>query len=365
MTLSLYVARRLLTTFLAVLAAFGLLMLLLDLIEELHRAAGKPISFLQALGLAALNIPEGLYRILPLIMMLASVVLFVGLARTSEMVIIRASGRSALRSLVAPVLTAIGVGAFAVAVLNPLVAATSQAYRNLQNHYSIRAADNVMSIGRDGLWLRQGGPEGQTVIRAQHASLDGTQLSNATFIRFASDGSPLMRIEAASAQLTPGAWKLTDAKIWRLSSANPEVSAVARPAMTLPSDLTRTRIRDSFGNPGQIPIWQLPAYIDQLRRAGFSVREHQVWLQVELALPALMAAMVLIAAGFTMRHSRFGRTGMMVLFAVIAGFAVFFLRNFAEVLGNTGRIPVALAAWGPPATGILLSLGLLLHLEDG
>ena len=86
---------------------------------------------------------------------------------------------------------------------------------------------------------------------------------------------------------------------------------------------------------------------------------------MELALPLLLGAMVLLAAGFTMRHARFGRTGQMVLLAILCGFALFFLRNFGQVLGENGQIPVALAAWGPPVAAGLLSLGLLLHVEDG
>ena len=75
--------------------------------------------------------------------------------------------------------------------------------------------------------------------------------------------------------------------------------------------------------------------------------------------------MVVIAAGFTMRHARFGKTGSLVLLAVLSGFAIFFLRNFAQVLGETGQIPIALAAWAPPIATAFLALGLVLHLEDG
>ena len=85
----------------------------------------------------------------------------------------------------------------------------------------------------------------------------------------------------------------------------------------------------------------------------------------ELALPLLLAAMVLVGAGFTMRHARSGRTGIMVLLAIISGFAIFLLRNFAQVLGENGQIPPMLAAWIPPVAAVLLSLTLLLHLEDG
>jgi lipopolysaccharide export system permease protein len=151
-----------------------------------------------------------------------------------------------------------------------------------------------------------------------------------------------------------------------LSDVNPESTAtVVTGDLRLSSELTRDSIRDSFGTPSAIPFWELPAYIAGLQKAGFSATSYQVWLQMELAQPVLLAAMVLIAAGFTMRHARFGKTGTMVLYALMAGFGIFFLRNFAQVLGDTGQIPVLLAAWTPPVAAVLASLGLLLHLEDG
>jgi lipopolysaccharide export system permease protein len=86
---------------------------------------------------------------------------------------------------------------------------------------------------------------------------------------------------------------------------------------------------------------------------------------MELALPLFLVAMVMIGASFTLRHQRGGRTGMMVLFAILLSFAVYFIRNFAQVLGENGQLPALLAAWAPPLAAIGLSLGMLLHHEDG
>ncbi len=364
MTLTLYFARKFLYAFLGVAGVFLGILMLLDMVEQIRRFAGSDVNFAQAAELAALNVPESLYRILPLIVLLATLTLFLGLARRSELVVIRAAGRSALRALIAPVVTALLIGGVAVAVLNPIVAATTKQYELLVGQYA-RGTQNVLSISREGLWLRQGGDEGQTVIRATRANFDGTVLYATTFLTFGPDGSPLRRIEAPEANLEPGAWVLHNPKVWSLQSDNPERDATRPEELRLPTDLTRDQIRDSFSAPSAIPIWELPEFIARLDAAGFSARQHRVWLQMELALPLLLAAMVLVAAGFTMRHSRVGGTGPFVLMALLAGFAIFFLRNFAQVLGENGQIPVALAAWSPPVAAILLSLGLLLHLEDG
>ncbi|MBC7138781.1 MAG: LPS export ABC transporter permease LptG [Defluviimonas sp.] len=363
MTLSLYIARRFWMMFLGVFGAFFAILFMVDMVEQVRRfETGGGLG--AAAWLAALNVPAALYRILPLVVMLATIALFLALARSSELVVIRAAGRSALRTLVAPVMAALVIGALAVGVMNPIVAATSKQYELQSSRYRL-GEQRVLSVSREGLWLRQGGPEGQSVIRADRANLDGTELYGATFLTFAPEAGPVLRLEAQSARLEDGAWTLRGVKEWRLDAQNPERDAQLHDTVRIPSELTAARIRDSFGTPSSIPIWELPAFIGGLEAAGFSARKHALWFQMELALPLLLAGMVLLGAGFTMRHTRFGRTGLMVLFAVGSGFAIFFLRNFAQVLGENGQIPVALAAWSPPAAAVLFSLGLLLHLEDG
>lgn len=362
MTLSLYLARRFLWSFGMVLAVFLGILLLVDMVEQLRRFANAPVGLAEALRLAALNLPAGIYKILPLVVILATLAMFLGLARTSELVVARAAGRSGLRLLLAPVLTAFAVGVAAVAVLNPIVAATTQQYELVSDR--LRGGDgSILSISREGLWLREAGPEGQRVIRALRATGDGTRLQGVSILTFG-DAGPETRIEAARADLEPGTWVLHDAKRWDLRAPNPERAAETAETLRLPSTLTQGRLRDSFGAPASIAVWELPAFIARLDEAGFSARQHRVWLQMELALPLFLATMVLIGAGFTMRHVRAGRFGAMVLASLLAGFGLFFLRNFAQVLGDSGQLPVMLAAWAPPLAGALLSLAFLLHRED-
>lgn len=365
MTLHFYFARKFITTFLLVFLVFVGLFTLIDMVEQLRKFGDGDASFGEIVGLTFLNVPSGIYGILPLIIILATLALFLGLARSSELVVTRAAGRSALKSLVAPVLAAFFIGIIAVAALNPIVAVTQREYEVRANKFKNGTA-SVLSITNEGLWLRQGGSQGQTVIHASQSNLNGTQLTGTTFLTFDTEGTPIERIEAATAELTKGAWRLTGVKSWSLQSTdNPERDSRTYETLDLKSELTPEQIRDSFGSPNAIPIWELPNFIKNLERAGFSARQHRVWLNMELALPLMLVSMVLVGAGFTMRHSRFGRTGIMVLGAILMGFGLFLVRNFAQVLGENGQIPALVAAWSPPAAGIFLALALLLHLEDG
>jgi len=365
MILHLYIARRFalsLGTITVLLLAF---IVLVDIIDQTRRFSDAGVSFGQRLGLTLLNAPATLNQILPLIMILATVALFVTLARSSELVVMRAAGRSALRALAAPILVAFLVGIFATTTLGPIVAATSKRYSTLTETYRSGGASALL-ISENGLWLRQGGAQGQTVIRAARSNADASVLYDVTFVAYAPQGGPIRRIDAASATLQDGAWSLRKAKAWPLTTGlNPEGSAAKHDVLSVPSTLTLNRIRESLGTPAGVSIWDMAQFIAQLEQAGFSARRHHVWLQTQLARPVFLMGMVLVAAAFTMRHTRFGGTGTAVLAAVLLGFGLYFIRSFAQILGENGQIPVLLAAWAPPVASFLLALGLLLRVEDG
>ncbi|WP_109467272.1 LPS export ABC transporter permease LptG [Albibacillus kandeliae] len=366
MILDFYFARRFAWSFLLIGAVFLSMIMLIDVFEQVRRFGDSDVNYGQMLGLTLLNTPGAIKDILPLLMILSTVVLFVGLARSSELVVLRATGRSGIRALLAPAVVAFLIGVLAVTTLNPIVAATSNRYQQLSETYR-NGGPSALSLSREGLWLRQGSAKGQAVIHANgYTNADPLTLEDVTIISYAPGGGPVQRINAGSALLGNGEWILGDAKVWSLAAGvNPETTAERHDRMTFSTTLTEDRIRDTLGRPTGISVYDLPGTIRALRQAGFSTRRHEVWYQVELARPLFLLAMVLVGAAFTMRHTRFGGTGISVLIAVLLGFALYFVRNFAQILGENGQIPVALAAWGPPVASILLTLGLLLHAEDG
>ncbi len=364
MILDRYFARRFVMIFAGVFFVFLLISGFLGLVDQLRRFSGADATFGQVFRLSLLAIPQSIYRILPLIMIISTISLFLGLARSSEMVVTRAAGRSALRALVPPALMALLIGMLAVAAFNPIVAATSRQYDIRAN--LLTGESPILSLGETGLWLRQGDETGQTVIRAAGANLGGTVLQDVSFIAFAPTGGPTLRIDAVTATLVDGNWQLRDAKRWPLAlDTTPEAQATTHPMLSIPSTLTPDQIRNSFGTPSSISIWDLPAFIDRLQTSGFSAQRHTVWFQMEIALPLFLVAMVMIGAAFTLRHQRGGKTGLAVLLAILLSFTLYFLRNFAQILGENGDVPAALAAWAPPLIAIGLAMGLLLHREEG
>lgn len=366
MTLTLYIMRRFLWNLFRVQLALLFLIILIDSVEMARILDIEEGIFAAALELALLHAPVIAMQVVPLVVLLASIATFLGLSRSSELVIGRAAGMSALR-LIAPVMImTFLIGALLTMAFNPVVSATMRRWQVLKDEYAT-GGPNQFSLGSNSIWLRQGTENSQIVIQAARASADGARLFAVRFHEFDLDGNVINRIEASRAELENGYWLLSNVKRWRflenLQEGESDISELVQLRVT--TSLTSEEILDSFSEPRTVAIWDLPHFIDRLEVSGFSARRHRVFFQAELARPILLVAMLLIGIGFSIRHSRFGQTGIMVLTAVMCGFIVFAVKSLSESMGSAQEIPTLAAAWGPPLAFMLLPLALILHLEDG
>ena len=192
--------------------------------------------------------------------------------------------------------------------------------------------------------------------------MHGKQLTATEVSVFRLDGRDrlLTRIEASNAALGAGAWQLRNARTIR-----PDQMPEPATTINLPTDLTIARVQESFASPDTLSFWALPGFIALLDRSGFSSIRHRLHFQALLALPLLAATMALVSAGFSMRPARRGGVAQMIASGVAAGFALFLVSKIAEEFGQSGALPVVLAAWAPTASGLMLAIALLLHTEDG
>lgn len=366
MTLWLYLLRGFLRAVLAVFAVIAVLVLLFGFVENQRRFGEVPsVAGHDLLTLTLLQAPETLYRVFPLVLMLASLLCFLGLARTSELVVMRAAGISALRLITVPAVASILFGIAFVMAVNPFVAASIRRGQAVEQDFN-HTSPSLLSFSKDGVWLRQadeGG--GQTVIQAARANAEGTILLEVRLHRFDPEGRIFARIESPSARLITGAWELPGAVAWELQPDQSFAKVSDRQTLRLATTLTGAQIQESFSPPEVISIWALPGFISQMEAAGFSAVRHRLFLQGEIARPVLFTAMVLIGAAFALRPARSGQTGVMMLLSVLCGFLLYFLTDFSATLGAQGQLPLPVAVWTPPIAAILLVTSLLLHLEDG
>jgi lipopolysaccharide export system permease protein len=365
-TLSRYIARQFVAAISAAWIALSALVAMFDFIELLRRSAAKPdATFALVSEIAALRVPFIMIQILPFAVLLGGLLCFWRLTRTSELIVARAAGVSAWEFLTVPTLCALLMGMITTAGLSPLSSAMLSKAEALETTY-IRTGGGPLALNGGQLWLRQSDreltPRGVAIIHANSVALHDEQLTTGPVSIFRlDDGDHLLsRVEANNGFLAGKHWEFSGARTIR-----PDQLPEQPREMRLTTDLTVTRVQDSFASPDTLSVWVLPDFIALLDRSGFSSVRHRLHFQSLLALPLLCATMALVAAGFSMRPTRRGGVAKMLGGGVSVGFALFVISKVAEEFGQSGALPVVLAAWAPAAAGLMFAVAVLLHTEDG
>lgn len=369
-TFSLYMMRHFLMAILATLAVILVIISLIELLELIRRAGdgGRDVGFFTMLEMSLLKLPATASKIYPFVFLIGGMVALSKLTRLSELVAARAAGVSVWQFMMPGLGVAMLLGVTIVAFINPIGAAMTTRYETLEaRYYSNRP--NTFSVSESGIWLRQiqdgayqflAMPVHEYILHAWR--MDATTRTLQSVIVFFYDDKKqfIGRMDAPKAILENDRLRIDEATI-----AAPGLVPEPLTHFMLPTSLTIEEIQDSFLAPETLSFWELPGFIDTLESAGFSGIRHRLYWQNLLALPLLLAGMVLVSAVFSLRQARRGRTGVMMVGGILFGFVFYFSSNIIYALGASGALPIILAAWAPSLSVLALGGALLLHLEDG
>ncbi|MDR3514585.1 MAG: LPS export ABC transporter permease LptG [Azospirillaceae bacterium] len=358
--LSRYIGRQFVLSFLFLLFAFLSIIMLIDLVEMLRRAASRPdVTFTIAFEMSLFKLLNIGQKAFPFVLLFAGMFTFWRLTRSAELVVARAVGVSAWQFMFPVIVGAGMIGLLLIGVINPVGAILYSRYEQLENRYW-RGMSGSFSISHSGFWVRQFDGDDQFLIHAETLDPVARELRPVVVFLYHGDDEYTGRLDATSAVLQPGYWEIRN--VWRnLPHKGPEKVDRIR----IPTDLTMERIEESFASPETLSFWKLPSFIRTLELTGLPTVRHRIYYQSLLAQPLLFCAMVMFAAAFSLRQQRRGGTMTMIAGGVLTGFCVFLLTDVIKTFGSTEEIPIVLAAWGPAVSSLLFGVAVLLHLEDG
>jgi LPS export ABC transporter permease LptG len=337
------------------LAVAAALFIVVDLVKTLDKYLRVKPPFMYILEHFAYRLPAALHDGLPVVMLVATIFLFLTLSRYHELTALKAAGMSLYR-VSAPVLgvgllVAIAAGLFqelALPVLNERgdevdrVKIRGQAPRHLQT--------------RQRLWVRSADTRFYRVELLNPATND---LYGLTILELDRDFRLTGRLDARRAHWTARGWELSEGA-YRDIGGDGKVQTVpfSWTAMDLKEELDDfLRIQKPVGT---MSFWELRDYIGQLEAAGFQIRKYLVELYSKLSFPLVNLVMVLVAIPFALQSPRGGRLfGIGLAIMIMAGYLV--VHYVALAFARADLLPPLIAAW--TANVIFLGIGVSLLLR--
>jgi lipopolysaccharide export system permease protein len=355
-----YLAKRFLLGMLGSFLVCACLIYMIDMIELLRLSRrAQDLSVATLLWIGLLRLPAFTELLLAFAVLVGSIAALLSLNRRSEITVMRSAGMSVWQVLRPGVAVTFVLGVAAVTLFNPLAAnARFEAERLVAEIFGMEAG--LFAAKGDGAWLRQDGPDGQSVLHARAVADQGLVLTGVLAFVFDREGRFTEVMDAERAALHEGYWELKRAMVSR-----PKREAETVGSYTLTTHLSRERVGDALGSEIAVSFWQLPDLIEVSERAGLSASKYRMQHALLMARPALLIAMVVLAATVSLRSFRSGGIQTMVTVGLVGGIGLFLLAEVSRQIGASGLISPMLAVWVPIGVSLLVSLTVLLHQEDG
>jgi lipopolysaccharide export system permease protein len=358
-TLGRYFGMRFLGAVAATFAGTLVLVAMVDFIEMLRRSSDiKDVSAVFVAQITIYRVPYLTERIMPFAVLVGAMSCYLNLSRRLELVIARAAGISAWQFIAPAVLIAMLIGVAGTAVYNPVSAVMREESARLEAELFRR--DRGFRDQGSGFWLRQRSDDGHAIINAKNSRQQGLELTGVTVFRLDETGRFKDRIEAKSAALENGHWRLEEARVY-----DEQLAPASHAVLNLNTSLTPAQVRENFATPDAVSFWQLSSYISLAENAGLAAAGYRLQLYQLLAQPFYLAAMVFLAAAVSLRLFRFGGVQKMVLGGIGAGFLLYVMAKVTGDLSKAGLMPPLVAAALPVLFGGLTGVITLLYQEDG
>lgn len=358
-----YVLKEFLSTFILVLVTFVMLMLLFTFFELLGDII-RNHSPLLLVGEYLLNLtPSMIYTITPLSVLIAVLVVFGVLNRSSELTAMKATGVSLYR-IVLPVLVISCVLATSLFLFDELyLPKANRRQEALRNVIKGRPAQTVEHPGENWIFGQQKPGQAGRIFYYEFFDTTRDSFGNISIFEFNPGSFSISkRIFASSAHWEPrlGQWVFENG--WERTFNGDEISSY-QPFVV--SAFPEIREQPQYFKKeeklaDEMSFNQLSAYIHDLRQSGFDTMRLRVQLNRKLAYPLITLVMAILAVPFALSM---GKRGSLAGIAVAIGVAIayFMVDGTFEAMGNVNMLPALLAAWSPDLVFALIGGYLLLR----
>jgi LPS export ABC transporter permease LptG len=331
------------------------LFVMVDLLQTLDRylRVKPPLGYI--VEHFVFRLPPALYDGLPVVMLVATVFLFLSLSRFHELTAMKAAGISLYRISTPILLFGLSVAVSAM-LFQELFLPRLKELGEEVDRVKIRGELPQPLQSRQRMWLRSSDTR---FFRIELMNPQTSDLYGVTVLEVDENFQLRDRFDARQAHWTPDGWEIRDGA-YREPRRDGSID-------TTPFTLTSVDLSENIGEftkfqkrGEDMSYWELREYIAKLQAAGFQVKGYLVDLYSKLSFPLVNLVMVLVGIPFSLQSPRTGRVfGVGLAIAIMAGYLV--VHYIALSFARADLLPPLVAAWA--ANVIFFGIGTSLFLR--
>lgn len=341
-----YIGQSVITGVATVLAIFIVLYELFAFAGETSQIGRADYTVWSAMQYSLLRVPQHIYELFPLSMLLGSMLGLGWLANHNELVIIRMAGVSLLRIVGSIMKTATMLMLIAMVIGEGIAPPLQQYATDLR----VKLLHSQVNMNTDyGLWAR----DGNTYVNVNRVDNVG-QLIGITLYQFSDKNFIERQIQARKAIYDGEQWLLKSVK----ETVHKDNSFVVnnKKEMRWKTLLDLDTVKIVAVRPELLSIWKLSGYINYLKNNDLEYSKYELVYWTKLFGPLTILAMVLLAIPFVFGSVRHVSIGKQILLGFLVGITFYIVSRLIGQVGLVYGVPAILSALLPNLLVITLTI---------
>ena len=347
-----YLIKKFSKNFLITILVFLSLGIILNLFEEIEFFKSLNLSFTIPIILSLSYVPTLILELLPFIVFLSSMICFLYLKSSKDLLSIKVFGYSNIKVILILSFFSFALGLFFLLAVNPITSGLVKYYETEKAQYS-KDVDHLISINKNGVWIKEIDSKGFKIINAR--KLNNESLENVSIYVF-EDKELKERLEAKSALIRNNPWQIKDVYIHKVLENN----TIFKEYYEFESVNTSEKISSLYKNLNTVSFLELILDYSELNEKGYSKKLLNEQINKFASLPVFLFLMVVLAAIFTVGSLKNKQNFYYILVSIMTCVAIYYFKDLSIALGQTEKISLILSVWMPIIViGLFCSIGVI------
>ena len=329
--------------------------IILNLFEEIEFFKNLDSSILTPLSLTALYVPNIIIKLLPFIIFISSMWFLLDLRNSTDLLTMKVFGYSNFKIFFIIALMSFIFGWIILFAFNPITSTMMKYYEQTKSKFS-RDIDHLVSINKNGLWIKENINDGYRIISADETR--NNIIKNVVIFNLDENNNLTSKIYSKEADISENKWILSDVVINKFENGISGENYLNEHSIL--SKYNYDKITSLFKNFDTMSFLELLLNYDDLLRQGYNKLYLDQNLNSMLSMPFFLFIMTSLASILTMNTLKKSNNFAFIIAGLIACVAIYYFKDLSLALGQTNRISLSLAVWIPVvALGLFSSIGVL------
>ena len=327
--------------------------IILNLFEEIEFFKNLNQSFSLPFILSLSVVPTLILDLLPFVVFLSAMFYFIHIRSNKDLLSIKVFGYSNLKITFIIAFFAFLFGCFVLIIVNPFTSGLVKYYEIEKAKYT-RDIDHLISINKNGVWIKEVDNVGYKIINAE--KIEGDILSKISIYIFDKNNKVIKRLESKSAIISKNPWLMKNVTVFDFETNKKTNFEILK----FNSDKTFDKINSLYRNLNTLSFISLIKNYQKLNDVGYSKKLLKEQIHKFISLPFFLFLMVVLASIFTIGTVTVKQNYYYLILSILISVIIFYFKDLSIALGQTGKVSLTLSIWMPLiAISLFCSIGVI------